>query len=318
MAKKWVHPTEDEICMQDQVQFQDPRDPRALGAGPFGDLHCKLLTVEETKERREWYYFHGNRFGRWLDCEVCNLRLAYWPKLGAAGCNVAVPAPVVTMALESLKEQGHWEICDKDLMREHIKQAASVQKAEGSITRDALLSKQQEAAEKEKKERQEAKQAARRAAQEMAASFRRNRGAGGVGSVSAAAGPAPKTEPAKEEVKTETAESDSSRPKLRVRRTLPPGPSGSNWPQPLPTPPSGSSSPDSGLMVTATDVKILEDDFDEDPEVNMTAREMQEQIQELQRKNKLLTRKMAEAEISLPPPPPPPPTLAPKEEPGKK
>ena len=317
MPAKWVHPTEDPLCIQDQVQFQDPRDPRTQGEGPCGTRHDRPITVEESKEDRVYFHFHGNRFGRWVDCRKCYLRLMYWPKLGAAGNYQAAPAPIVTLALESLKEQGHWEICDMDLMREHFKRAAALQKMEGAITRDHLLEERELEQEREKQAKDELTRAARQAAREVAESLRRPPGGSGLSSAAPTGGKKETDVKGAPKVDKTVIDESASRPKLKVKRNFPAaGASGSQWPPALPTPPSRNSSPE---LVPANEVTVLEDDFDqEDTEVNMTTKELQDQIKELQRKNKLLVRKVAEAEEeTLPIPPPPPPLVTGSETPGQ-
>ena len=105
----WVTPEEDETLNLSSALGQDPKDPRALGEGPCGDRHKTPVTP-----RASGYPITGclgrwgqNQCGRWLECEVCALRLKYWPRQGYNGKYQEVVNPLwVTKAIAAVKEKG--------------------------------------------------------------------------------------------------------------------------------------------------------------------------------------------------------------------
>ena len=105
--KPWVDPTEDPNLNLKLAIGQDPKDPRALGEGPCGNLHLEALTPRATKAPVQAKVY-GNAYARWMDCRACGMRLLYWPK----GCHTGryrrqSHPEIVREALDLMKKDHH-------------------------------------------------------------------------------------------------------------------------------------------------------------------------------------------------------------------
>jgi hypothetical protein len=77
---------------------------------------------------------HGNRFGRWVDCKVCALRLGYWPRVGARGRPAGGPPPAtVRAAFAVLRGAGRWECCKAMDMRAALQAVESQARVAGRL-----------------------------------------------------------------------------------------------------------------------------------------------------------------------------------------
>lgn len=109
------HPGKDKDCDHERFVPVKDDDPRLLGEGPCGTLH--ELKSEGPQEVPN-VSLRGNKFGRWVDCKVCALRLGYWPRVGARGRPAGGPPPdTVRAAFAVLREVECWERCKAKDMR---------------------------------------------------------------------------------------------------------------------------------------------------------------------------------------------------------
>ena len=80
--------TRPEAVKWEEALEPDDRDPRILGEGP-----CNLIHTAVAK-------YQQNRFGVWLTCRTCAVRLHYAPKKGAPQNTISLgPTPEVVRAV---------------------------------------------------------------------------------------------------------------------------------------------------------------------------------------------------------------------------
>ena len=80
--------TRPEAVKWEEALEPDERDPRILGEGP-----CNLIHTAKAK-------YEQNRFGAWLTCRTCAVRLHYAPKKGAPQNTISLgPTPEVVRAV---------------------------------------------------------------------------------------------------------------------------------------------------------------------------------------------------------------------------
>ena len=127
----WVHPADDPTLNQDGFIPQSDSDPRTSGDGPCGALHA--LPLDHTADGAPPNIkFDGNQYGRWGDCAVCGLRLAFWPKEAFHGRYRQSENPaIVRTAIDMLRDSGDWNACSKEKMKAYIRKAEAEQSLRG-------------------------------------------------------------------------------------------------------------------------------------------------------------------------------------------
>ncbi len=128
VAKQWGFPHQDPTLLAGGFQGQDEKDPRAQGRGPCGDRHKKPLTAD-TESEGAWA---GSQYGRWIDCEVCALRLGYWPREPYTGrYRQQIHPMIVEVALGMIRSNGDWKSCTQQKMMACIRKAQAEQTLRG-------------------------------------------------------------------------------------------------------------------------------------------------------------------------------------------
>ena len=101
--------------------FQGPveNDPR-MTQGPCEKEHVNVKIDPEMKDKAD-FNWGGSRYGLWVHCPVCDLRLGYWPKEQWTGKHAMNTNPaVVEQALQEIKKKGHWEKCTAEMVKIEI------------------------------------------------------------------------------------------------------------------------------------------------------------------------------------------------------
>ena len=121
--QQWIAPVNDNTLVLEHARTQDLRDPRVLGKGPCQDKHKNPMKPEIDREV-EGLKWGGNQYGRWADCQVCALRLLYYPKEAHVGKYASnEPAPVVEKALQMIKDNGYANKCTHKVVKTFLELA---------------------------------------------------------------------------------------------------------------------------------------------------------------------------------------------------
>ena len=126
--QQWIAPVNDNTLVLEHARTQDLRDPRVLGKGPCQDKHKNPMKPEIDREV-EGLKWGGNQYGRWADCQVCALRLLYYPKEAHVGKYASnEPAPVVEKALQMIKDNGYANKCTHKVVKTFLELAEAEMK----------------------------------------------------------------------------------------------------------------------------------------------------------------------------------------------
>lgn len=88
-AKQWLHPLDDKNLDGNMYLTIDIEDPRSTGQLVGLAATCRgghqPLDQPATRDLQAHWKFGGNSNARWIECNNCGLRLAYWPRKGYTG-----------------------------------------------------------------------------------------------------------------------------------------------------------------------------------------------------------------------------------------